>query len=349
MHWDTLFASRGLELHASTDGGESFTPVAAFAGSGLRRFASRFRMLARAGRLGFHALQLLPNGDMLGVIRRHVVYREQGGDRFHPVFRFPRGSRPLSLCVDPRHGVFFGEYFNNRDRDEVHVFGSAEGQEWRSVHVFPSGSIRHVHGVVHDPFRDGIWVLTGDEDNECGLWFTGDGFRSLEKIVGGDQRTRAVSVIPVEDGLIVPTDSPRIRNCIQLLDLGRIQFESLSPLPGSAFHAVRSGDLYLVSTAGEPSALNDSFRATMWASMDGCRWHCICEYPADWWYRALPFARPALQYPELQLVPGTDETPYVFAYGRSVQGADDRLLRWSRSRIRTRLRSLADTDRDTGE
>lgn len=337
LEGNTLYASRGLTVHASHDHGETFHRVCGTDLGTLHRRASRLRFLARVGRLGIHTLRPLPSGALVGVVRGHIVRRDESSGPFRPVFRLPRGSRPLVLCVHPEGRIYFGEYFSNSQRDAVRVFRSDDGCRWEPVYTFPPGTVRHVHGIVHDPHRDGLWVLTGDDDPESGLWFTGDGFDTLEPVVWGTQRARAVSVIPTEKGLIVPTDSPRIENLIQLLELPEGRMASLCPVPGSAFHALESAGLFLVSTVSEPSPVNDETGATLFASLDGESWRRVARFPPDALCRILPFAKKVLRYPEIAPTPGDNETPFVFGFGRSVQGADGRLLRWSRSEIREAL------------
>lgn len=341
---ETLYASRGLTLLASDDHGETFHRVCGTGLGRLHRWASRVRFLARIGRLGFHGLRPLPSGTFVGVVRGHIVRRDESGGSFRSVLRLRQGSRPLDLCVYPEGGIYFGEYFSNPRRDAVRVFGSDDGRRWEPVYAFSSGTVRHVHGIVHDPYREGLWVLTGDDDRESGLWFTGDGFDTLEPVVRGTQKARAVSVIPMEQGLIVPTDSPRIENAIQLLELPEARLTSLCPLPGSAFHAVESAGLYLVSTVAEPSPVNDETGATLFASRDGERWRRVDRLPPDAMCRTLPFAKKVFRYPEITLAPGDDETPFVFGFGRSVRRADGRLLRWPRSGIREALTGFGSSD-----
>lgn len=342
VHGSTLFASRGLEVLASNDGGESFRRLCGTDTGWLDRWASGIRIFERVGRLGIHDLRVLEDGALVGIVRGHIVHRQSAGGPFRPVYRLPRGSRPLRLCLHSAGMLYFGEYFSNPRREPVRVFGSPDGRQWEPVHTFPAGGIRHVHGVVYDRFRDGLWVLTGDEDEESGLWFTGDGFDTLELVVGGTQRARAVSVIPTEQGLIVPTDSPRIENAIQLLELPEARLTSICPLPGSAFHALESAGLYLVSTVAEPSPVNDETGATLFASLEGESWQRVDRVPPDVLCRILPFAKKILRYPEIALTPGDNETPFVFGFGRSVQGADGRLVRWSQSELRSDLTDPAD-------
>lgn len=337
----TLFASRGLEVLVSDDHGETFRRVGGVDAGWLQRWTSRVRFLERVGRLGFHDLEALPDGTLVGIIRGHIVRRPAAGGPFRPVFRISRGSRPLRLCLHPENTIYFGEYFSNPRREPVHVFGSGDGRHWERVHTFPAGAIRHVHGLVYDRFREGVWVLTGDDDSESGLWFTEDGFGNLERVLGGSQHTRAVSLIPVEEGIIVPTDSPRIENRIQHLKLPECRLRALCPIPGSAFHAVETAGLYLVSTVSEPGSVSDEEGAVVLASLDGTDWYRLDRLPPDLLSHVAPFARRLLRYPEVSLTPGRNETPYVFGFGRSVRGAEGRLLRWPRSGIVRELRDAS--------
>src|SRR5690606_32080733 len=130
----------------------------------------------------------------------------------------------------------------------------------------------HVHGLCWDAYRNGIWVLTGDSDTESGLYFTDDEFSSLHKVIGGSQKARAVEVIPTPEGLIIPMDSPLKQNYIHFYDLNKKEFQKLTELPGSAFHAVKSNGIYLISTVTEPSEVNIVNYASVWASLDGKAW-----------------------------------------------------------------------------
>lgn len=337
----TLYASRGLQLYASDDFGESFRSLAGVQISGFRRLLARSRLASRMGRLGFHGLRVLEDGSMVGIIRGQIVHLESDGSKFRPVLSVHRGLRPLSLALSPSGDLFFGEYFANPRRDSVHVFGSSDGRSWEPIHTFPPGTVRHVHNVVWDTYRRGLWVLTGDDDPEAGIWFTDDNFRNLDAVLRGGQSARAVSVIPYPDGLIVPTDSPRIENAIQLLELPEARLTPLCTLPGSAIHALETAGLYLVSTVAEPSPVNHESGTTLFASLDGENWRRVDRLPPDMLCRILPFARKVLRYPEFALTPGDNDTPFVFGFGRSVRGADGRLIRWSRSEIRD---ALTDTD-----
>lgn len=345
LHGTKLFATLGFDVFVSEDYGQTFRRVCGTDVSRLHRWTSRSRLLTRIGRLGYHSLRILPDGSLIGIIRGHIVRRSREGGPFRPTLQIPVGSRPLCLCLHPKGAIYFGEYFSNARREPVRIFGSPDGRRWEPVHTFPAGTVRHIHGVVYDRFREGLWVLTGDEDSESGLWFTEDQFETIEPVVRGTQHARAVSLIPTRKGAIVPTDSPRIENRIQRLELPERSLTPLCPLPGSAFHAVDSAGLYLISTVAEPNSVGDERGATVYGSLNGEDWSRIDRFPPDTLCRLLPFARRVLRYPEVVLTPGRNETPAVFGFGRSVRRAEGRLLRWPRSEIKDLLQEAAKAGR----
>jgi len=322
-----LYASRGLELHRSTDGGATFQFVARAPGDLLERRLARTSLVARVLRAGFHGLTPLPSGDLVATVRGGLLHLAAGEARFRWAHLLRRGKRPLSVCRHPSGRLYFGEYFSNPRREEVHIYGSEDGRSWEVTASFPAGAIRHVHGIVHDPYREGMWVLTGDEDEECGLWWTDDEFSSIEPVLRGDQRARAVTVLPLTSGLVVPMDTPQEENFVQHLDPQSGRLERLADLPGSAFHAARTRDLWLISTAVEASAVNTDDRPALFASRDGHDWRCVARFHRD--LPRLARTRSLFQWPTLVLPTGESELPTVFASGQSLLGAHDRCLAWN--------------------
>jgi len=326
---ESLFASRGLELFVSHDAGDSFRRVATLSAGPLRHAAARLSWPARLLREGFHDLVRRPGGDLVAVVRGAIALRRAGDQRFRISHRIERGTRPLSLCLAPSGRLFYGEYFGNPGRAEVRVWGSADGSAWEVAHVFPAGAIRHVHGIHADERRGGMWVLTGDDGDEAGIWWTGDDFRTLAPVARGTQRARAVTVLPLEEGLLVPMDSPDEPNTIQLLDPERGTFADLAPVPGSVFFAARTRGLLAVASVVEPSPVNRDPRVALLVSRDGSDWRLACRFGRD----LLADRRGRLLYPTLLLPRGTASWPALFATGQSLAGAHGRLLRWSEEEL----------------
>lgn len=330
---DRLYASKGYDLLVSSDGGNTFRTLAVSPNSRYKNYIAGSRLYSRISREGFHSLARSSDGAIVAVARGAIAYCPSGAAELENVLSIERGSRPLNVCWTPGDGFYFGEYYSNPGRESVHIFGSEDGRDWSVVYTFSPGSIRHVHGIYYDRFRNGVWVLTGDTDEESGLWFTNDKFSNLEPVVSGGQNTRAVTILAREDGLIVPMDSPITRNYIQHLDPDTGRFTQLAELPGSSFHATCLDELMLVSTVVEPSTVNRDQRVALFAGSRINSWQCIGRYTRDYPAHLDRY----LQYPGLALVPAEHASSYAFAYATGLKGLDGCCLRWSSEDIRNAL------------
>src|SRR5438270_2736402 len=99
------------------------------------------RRLSCAGVVAFrHHRGAVPGA--IATLRAHET-------EFRRTFSIVRGSRPLHITAVPSGGVFWGEYFDNADRDQVHIYGSADGgMSWDGGYTFSKSAIRHVHNIV---------------------------------------------------------------------------------------------------------------------------------------------------------------------------------------------------------
>lgn len=330
-----LWAGRGLHLFRSEDRAATFAHVAAYRGDVFQRISRLSRLTARLTRAGFHSLVPLGNGAVLATIRKHLLKRDPGGPRLREVFAVPRGSRPMNLCRVPAGAVYFGEYFSNPDRDEVHIYGSDDGGEsWHVAYTFAPGRIRHVHGIFYDAHRDGCWVLTGDRDGESMVLFTDDAFEYLEPVFAGSQQTRAVALLPTAEALLTGTDTPLERNYLQRLEPEAGRIERLQAVAGSVFGGCVAGEFYVFATAVEPSRFNTSRQAELWISRDGDDWRRLYEQQRDlwqppygWWPDCLA-EQGYFQHGTFLLPQGRNGQPVLYAYGQALKADDDCLLAW---------------------
>ncbi len=163
---DTLYASRGYELISakvqSSPNALAWEGVARF-NPGLRRSLSvRNSLTTRLFRDGFHALVVLQSGGFVAVVPGAIVTCQRNEKVLRQTHKIVRGTRPLHITAVPDGRVFWGEYFDNPSRDEVHIYGSSDGGlTWSVAYTFAKGSIRHVHNIVHDPWGNCLWILTG--------------------------------------------------------------------------------------------------------------------------------------------------------------------------------------------
>lgn len=315
-----IWASKNNKVFLTNEYDKPFIEKAKIENNDMKRqLLSSNRLSSRMFRLGFHWLNKLSNGNLIGLYCKSIVLCNN--TQFKRTLELTRG-RPLSLCMTPNNKLFFGEYFSNPDRDKVSIFGSFDGGEkWETVFTYPENSIRHIHGIYYDKYRNGFWILTGDKDQECRIDFADESFSLVETVVEGSQSARAVSVIPCKTGLIVPTDTPVEQNYIQWLDVKSEKLERLHPLPGSAFYTVRAGDYYVVSTVAEPSAVNANY-AAIFISKDTENWTELYRQEKDIWPKKY------FQYGALPLPAGDNPDPVIYAYGQALKQVDNHMLIW---------------------
>jgi hypothetical protein len=300
------------------------------------RFAAASRLVARALRAGCRGLLQLPDHSLLVLARGRLLKVGHDG-AFREVLRIRRGSGPLTICLTPTGTLFFGEYFFNDARDEVHIFGSRDcGETWAIVYTFPPGAIRHVHAIVFDHFRKGCWVTTGDSDAESMILFSGDEFRTLQRVFYGEQRFRSVSLIPCADALITATDTPFEPNYIMRLLPERGRVEQVQAVSGSVFALATAGRFQVASVAVEPSKVNVSRKAQLLFSQDGgTHWTELRGGWKDLWQ--IPYSRllpdkiselPLFQHGSFELPWGTSHASVLYAYGQALVEDDDWMLAW---------------------
>jgi hypothetical protein len=280
---------------------------------------SKSRIFTRLLRSGFHSVVPLNDGSIIALTLGKIVHKSSGSNIFTPVFNIPRGRRPLNICHSANcTEMYFGEYFDNRDRDEVNIYGSHDGQKWYVAYTFKKGAIRHVHGVYHDQYRDGYWVLTGDDDEECQILFTDDNFTTLNVAFAGKQKYRAVTIIPKEYGLIVPTDTPLEKNYIQWFDVNSNRQEIIQEITGSVFYSATVQETMFISVIVEPSKINLNKYAKILVSKNGgTDWETLISDKKD---RLSP---KYFQYGSFMIPSHSHESNMLYVYGTALANYDD--------------------------
>ncbi len=212
---------------------------------------------------------------------RSVPARPNFG-RTHSILR---GTRPLHITAVPDGTIYWGEYFDNSARDEVHIYASTDaGATWSVAYTFPKGAIRHIHNIVHDPWGDCLWVLTGDYGDECRILRAACDFSRVEAVLQGQQQTRAVAAIPTEDGLYFSSDTPLEHNYIYRLDRQESLLQ-VAPISSSSIYGCRVGSRVFFSTMVEPSEVNRDRHVRLYGGTGGSAqdWHLLRAWQKDRW------------------------------------------------------------------
>lgn len=181
--------------------------------------------------------------------------------------------------------VCFGEYFSNKDREAVNIW-SNRGGKWEIVYSFPQNTIRHIHGIVTDQYRNCVYVLTGDNDAESAIWKAENNFENVNKLIWGDQQARCCVLQPRKDCIVYATDSEYEQNKVYKVAVrenGKTEREIVSNLSGSVIYGlVMEENKMIFSTTVEPSkgGINTD-RATVYELDDDLKLHKIISDRKD--------------------------------------------------------------------
>jgi hypothetical protein len=322
---DYLYVARGYQLlraRISDPSAVAWQPVATFRPSLRRRVSVMNRLTARLFRDGFHALAVLPAGELVAAVPGAIVTLRPGETQFRRTHSILRGTRPLHLTAVPGAGasgaIYWGEYFDNAAREEVHIYASTDsGATWNMAYTFPKGAIRHVHNIVHDHWANCFWVLTGDYGDECRILRATCDFSRVEPVLQGQQQARAVAAIPTEDGLYFSSDTPLESNFIYRLDRQE-KLQPLAPISSSSIYGCRVGSRVFFSTMVEPSEVNRDRHVRIYESdtRDAPAWQSPLAWTKDVWPMGL------FQYGNAILPDGDNTTPFLALTTVAVESDD---------------------------
>jgi hypothetical protein len=274
------FVAHGYRILRSDDGGRRWTLDCSIPATGWRPWVASVRLGARLLRHYIASLEILSDGTRVAVAHDGIYRALPGEPVMQRVFHFQRGSRPLSLAVDSRDRILFGEY-GSLERSEVCVYASEDrGGSFEPVFTFRAGDIRHVHSIVVEP-SGGFWVTVGDFGEQPGVGLLSDDLRYLDWLARGHQRVRAVRVLVRPECLIYGTDSDRERNFIVRLDKRTAEVTILHEIEGSSLFAADFGSCSAVTTCVEPNLVCRSRDASLYLSSDGENWDRYASFTKD--------------------------------------------------------------------
>ncbi len=326
LYWDNrvLYACRGYQIVrlAPDESNRQWQFVAGFRPPWWRRLTSRMRLASRLVRDGFHALTVLPDGTMVGAVPGAIVTRTAGGTEFRVTHRILRGTRPLHITSTPQGTIYWGEYFDNRERREVHLYASQDrGATWQVAYTFRAGTIRHVHNIVYDRWADRLWILTGDEGEECKVLRAAFDLGSIETVISGNQQARAVAAIPTPEALYLSTDTPYEHNHVYRLDrTGHLK--QLVDLNASSIYGCQVQHGLFFSTMAEPSAANTDNEVHLVGSSDGACWQTLARWKKD------SLSMKYFQYGNVFLPDGENMTGFLAATTIAVKDDDQTTMLW---------------------
>lgn len=286
---ERLYASRGYDLLCATFSGPIVSSelrwqvVGSYHPAWWRSISCSVRLSSRLFRDGFHALAAQSPSTLVAAVPGAIVTLAPDEQTFRITHRITRGTRPLHITAVPDGPILWGEYFDNASRDEVHIYASPDaGAHWDVAYTFPRKAIRHVHNIVHDPWANCLWILTGDYGNECQIVRASCDLSQIDVVLQGKQQARAATLIPAEDGVYFSSDTPLEANFIFHLDRGS-NLTKLAPIGSSSIHGCRVGNSLFFSTMVEPSNINTDGEVRIYGSREGKQWNSLLSWRKDHW------------------------------------------------------------------
>ena len=181
---------------------------------------------------------------------------------------YDRGMKnPLSFCVvdnkkTNKRDIYYGEYIWNSNRGPVGVFKRTEGT-WEKVFEFKENTITHIHNIVFDTHKEVFYILTGDLNEDSGIWVADKEFNCVEPILLGKQDYRACVAFTIKEGLLYATDTPIEKNYIFKVSINNnqaVEVDTICRLPGPCIYGTKVGDNYVFATSVEPDSTLPSWR-----------------------------------------------------------------------------------------
>lgn len=247
---------------------------------------SRFTLIRRLLRAEITSFYQLANADRIAVAKKGLFLQKKGENSFIKSFAMPRGSKPLNLCLALSGNIFFGEYFQNMEKQAVNIYCSEDNaRTWHIAYTFEAGNINHIHGLFFDKYTDRIWVATGDRENECIIGYTDDEFKTFLEVFRGGQEYRTCQLFFYKNFVVFGTDTQYQQNVIKKFDRKTLEITELQEVQGSVIKGGQVGDVAFISTTVEPSKVNTDKYAHLWVSKDGLHWEERYKAKKDW----LPF------------------------------------------------------------
>lgn len=218
----------------------------------------RIKLLGRLFRLGIRTAVGIGNNRIVysvgnSIFEYEFLKREQSKGYF-----CERGVRPLVFTEIKGiegfdDGVYFGAYIGRLEKKPVNIYRRTGIDSWEIAYTFSEGLVNHIHNIIPDPYRNCLWVLTGDFGEAAAIWKVTDNFQKVERVVCNNQKYRGCVAFALPEGILYATDSPLEENHIYLLNTADYSTRAVTAISGSCIYGCQWKDGYVFSTTVEPT------------------------------------------------------------------------------------------------
>lgn len=154
--------------------------------------------------------------------------------------------------------ILFGDYTNDSKNDKVNIYSISESDGIKTVFSFEPNTIKHIHNIIPSNNNEHYWILTGDSDEESGIWKL-DRNNSISLFVGPSQSFRSCFMCETEENIYYLTDSPIIDNYINRISKTNKMLIDKISIPGPCIFAKFDGENIIFATSVEPNPYKKKF------------------------------------------------------------------------------------------
>lgn len=157
--------------------------------------------------------------------------------------------------------IVYGEYIWNTDKGMVSIYARMNGA-WEKAFSFSAGTICHIHSIIADATMNRVFILTGDSNEESGIWIAKNNFNEVYPILYGQQKFRSCVAFPMNQGLLYATDSPLESNQLFFASITDNTWtaRAVFDLPGPVVYGLKLGSNYVFATTVEPDSSLPKYR-----------------------------------------------------------------------------------------
>lgn len=223
----------------------------------------RCRLGARLFRLGIRATEVIDESHIIISVSNMIYELNLDTGVLSNGYFCGTGVRPLMFTnihglSSISNGVYWGGYLGNHNKQEVHIYKRVSVDNWEVVYTFKQGEINHIHTILCDPYRECLWIFTGDFGEAAAIWKVTDNFKYVEKVRSANQKYRGCVVFALPEGLLYATDAPFASNSLYIMDTSTYELREVLPISGSCIYGCRWKDKYVFSTTVEGDGRNMS-------------------------------------------------------------------------------------------
>jgi len=308
---------------------------------GVSRILSKSRLFKRILRLNVYCSIKINDNQLLISEKGNIYCVDLSSAKVVLDKANPPNIKPLSFSnIYGIEGFYnltcYGEYVRNSAKSSIKIMGRDTAGNWECLHIFSAGEVGHVHSLAPDPYRNCVWIFTGDYGDAAAIWCATDNFKHVKCVLKGKQQYRASIGYPVADGVIYATDSHLERNSIRFLKTGKnsLSNEKLYDLNGSCIYSMKLGRRFFFSTSFEPGQPTGRFFYDLIDTKPGpgiLSSYCdviagnidegfepVMKWKADKWPKRL------FQFGSIIFPISVSSNDYLPLYGQGCIGHDDR-------------------------